>query len=422
MIDERRLHRLRVLLVDDDPRYHQILGAILSKWGVETTSARDGPQALKILEEDAAPRIVLLDWDLPGMSGLEVCSQVRSRPAVGYVYVLMISAMFTTPAHVVTAFQSGADAFVPKGLENLELLRGHIEAASRLLESRAVASGFGPAVPGYELISRISEGAFGVVYRAKAIRSGLIVAVKVVRFAAGDVAAPERFRREILLTSQLQHPNIVRIYDYGMDDSKGFYAMEYVDGPTLAQLFTERRPSRYEALEICLRLCDAMGTAHRAGIIHRDLKLTNVMMDGTGEPRVVDFGLARVVRSREDTHSLLTIDGQVLGTPLYMSPEQALGRQSQVGPSSDVYALGVMLYWMLTGVFPRSNAMAPLDLLGRAAGSYIVAPNAVLEDLDPRLERILIRSLAPRRDDRFADADAMGAALRQYIGEGSATN
>src|SRR6185369_9069038 len=131
MIDERQLHRLRVLLVDDDPRYHETLGAVLSTWGVDTVSAGDGPQALKILEEDAAPRIVLLDWDLPGISGLEVCSKIRSRPAVGYVYVLMISAMFTTPAHGFTAFQSGADAFVPKGPENQELLRGHIEAASR---------------------------------------------------------------------------------------------------------------------------------------------------------------------------------------------------------------------------------------------------------------------------------------------------
>jgi serine/threonine protein kinase len=207
-----------------------------------------------------------------------------------------------------------------------------------------------------------------------------------------------------------------------MDDSKGFYAMEYVDGPTLAQLFTERRPSRNEALEICLRLCDAMGAAHRAGIIHRDLKLTNVMMDGAGEPRVVDFGLARLVRGGEETWSLLTFDGQVLGTPMYMSPEQALGRQSQVGPSSDVYALGVMLYWMLTGVFPRSDAMAPLELLRRAAKGHIVPPNEVLQDLDPRLERILLRSLAPRRDDRFADADEMAAALRQYIDEGTATN
>jgi serine/threonine-protein kinase len=207
-----------------------------------------------------------------------------------------------------------------------------------------------------------------------------------------------------------------------MDDSKGFYAMEHVDGPTLAQLFTERRPSRDEALQICLRLCDAMGAAHRAGIIHRDLKLTNVMMDGTGELRVVDFGLARVVRGGEDTRSLLTIDGQVLGTPMYMSPEQALGRQSQVGPSSDVYALGVMMYWMLTGMFPRSNAMAPLDLLNRAAGSDIDPPYELLKGLDPRLARILIRSLAPRREDRFADADAMAAALRQHIGEGSATN
>src|SRR5262245_42661879 len=203
-----------------------------------------------------------------------------------------------------------------------------------------------PKIPGHEVTSVLGRGGMGIVFRARHLRLNRLVAVKML--LAGAYAESHergRFQREAEAIASLRHPNIVQVYDVGEVDDRPYFTMEYVEAGSLAQKLAGTTPPARRAADILACLAAAVHSAHSAGIVHRDLKPGNVLLTADGTPKVGDFGLAR----RLGGDAGLTRTGIALGTPSYMAPEQVQGKHDAEGPATDVYALGAILYEVLTG-------------------------------------------------------------------------
>lgn len=237
----------------------------------------------------------------------------------------------------------------------------------------------------YRLDERIGRGAVGEVWRARDTTLNRDVAVKIVNLSAHpDPSAAARFRREARATAGLSHPNVVRVFDAGFDDpGEAFMVMELLGGPSLGEL--AGRISVLEAVELTAQVAAGLGAAHDVGVIHRDVKPTNVMLDGVGDRRaakVVDFGIARLAQSGDAT---LTAPATALGTAAYMSPEQASG--TAVTPATDVYSLGCLLFALLTGK-PLTSGRARW----RSCNSTSSAPRRCPASAGPIFPKRLTRS------------------------------
>ena len=265
----------------------------------------------------------------------------------------------------------------------------------------------------YELLEEIGRGGMGVVFRARQISLDREVAVKMIlRGRLASEADLQRFLAEASATARLEHPHIVPIYDVGDVEGRPFFSMKYIEGETLADRLRRGPLAQREAAALIADLARAIGFAHRQGILHRDLKPSNVLLAKDGSALISDFGLAKRVGTKVD----LTRSGMLVGTPAYMSPEQAGGRRASVGPASDVYSLGCVLYAALTGR-PPFVADSPMELVMLVIEQEPTAPRVLRPTLDRDLEMIVIRCLQKPADLRYATADALADDLEAYLAD-----
>jgi eukaryotic-like serine/threonine-protein kinase len=274
----------------------------------------------------------------------------------------------------------------------------------------AAPRGFHPTLPGYEILDELGRGGMGVVYQARQVRLNRAVALKMIlagQHAGAEAAA--RFLAEAAAVAKLQHPNIVQIFHIDEHAGCAYFEMEYVGGGSLAaRLDGTPRPPR-EAARLVETLAGAMAEAHRQGVVHRDLKPGNILLTPEGVPKVADFGLAKLL----NVESGLTRTDSVLGSPSYMAPEQAEGRTKDVGPAADIYALGAILYELLTGRPPFRGATV-LETLQQVKTAEPVPPSRLVPGLPRDLETIALKCLQKEPSKRYGSATALAEDLRRF--------
>jgi serine/threonine protein kinase len=269
-------------------------------------------------------------------------------------------------------------------------------------------------VGGHELFEEIARGGMGVIYKAREIALDRVVAFKMILDSElGTKESVERFHREARAAAALDHPNIVPVYHSGEHEGRHFFTMAYVEGATLKEtVHRDGLPSPHHAVGLLLAVADAVEFAHRKNILHRDLKPENVLIDQQGRPRVTDFGLAK----RVDADPVLTGSGQVLGTPCYLPPEQALGDAARIGPASDVYGLGGILYFLLTGR-PPFQGETTTEVLSQVLVQPPTPPRQHNPHVAEGLEAICLKCLDKEPGKRYPSAAALSAALKEWASQ-----
>lgn len=266
------------------------------------------------------------------------------------------------------------------------------------------------SLPGYEFENEIGRGAAGVVYRARQISLDRPVAVKVLGNPGQDARRSIRQHQEAQILARLTHPNVVHIYEVLYHHGHVHLVMELIDGPTLREDIDGRPLAAREAAGLVATMAETVHAVHEAGVLHRDLKPANVLLTADGQPKISDFGLAKL---RVDD-SLLTTQDAILGTPSYMSPEQALGNAAKIGPATDVYSLGAVLYELLTGRAPFLGVTI-LDTLSLIRERDPVAPRQLQPKTPRDLETICLKCLQKQPTDRYPSARELANDLRRFL-------
>jgi len=284
-------------------------------------------------------------------------------------------------------------------------------------ERGAMAAGNGVAVgrrfADYELLEELGRGGMGVVYKARQLSLNRVVALKMM--LRGDMASAAdlaRFRTEAEAAARLDHPTIVPVYEVGEFEGQPYFTMKYVAGTNLARMLAEGPMAARQSAAILAPVARAIQYAHARGVLHRDLKPSNILIDVEGRPHVSDFGLAKRVEGGMN----LTLSGAILGTPAHMAPEQAAGTRGKLGPTSDVYSLGTILYQMLTGR-PPFQAASPVDTMLLVLEQDPLPPRLMNPRADRELEMIALKCLQKPQDLRYDSAQLLAEDLEAYLAD-----
>lgn len=288
----------------------------------------------------------------------------------------------------------------------------HVSRGDSDGESSSENSSAPPKIPGYEILGDLGKGGMGIVYKARQVELDRIVALKMIQtHRLRDGASRIRFRSEARAVAKFDHPNIVRVYDSGEHDGRPYYALELVQGGNLEQQRQRGHWSPREAVQLVAQLADAVEYAHRQGIVHRDLKPENILLTVDGTPKITDFGLSKQL---QDDLGNQTCPGEPIGTPAYMAPEAADGRLESIGPSTDIFGLGGILYFLLTGR-PLFQGKRLALVLKQARQGQVSPLRQFNRRIPAALERICLKALAPDPQKRYASAAALSEDLRRFL-------
>jgi tRNA A-37 threonylcarbamoyl transferase component Bud32 len=275
----------------------------------------------------------------------------------------------------------------------------------------------GQQVGPYQIIGQLGQGGMATVYKAYHARLDRYVAIKMMHQAfQGDASFLARFEREAQIVAKLEHQHIVPVYDYNEHDGQPYLVMKFVEGRTLKNMLSERPLSLTEILDIMTPIANALTYAHQRGVLHRDIKPSNIILGQDGMPYLTDFGLARIAESGESTMS----QDVMLGTPQYISPEQARGEKN-LDARTDIYSLGVVLYELVVGRVPFSGD-TPYAIVHDHIYTNLPLPSAINPEIPPQIEQVLLKALAKNPADRYASATDMMLDFRQGADEAGLKN
>ena len=261
----------------------------------------------------------------------------------------------------------------------------------------------------FELIELLGSGGFGAVWKARDLQLDRLVAVKIPHKGRLNLTEIEKFLREARAAAQLRHPNVVSVHEVGLTDEFVYIVSDFIEGVSLDNWLAEQRLSYRESARLCAKVSDALQHAHQQGIIHRDLKPGNILIDRAGEPHVADFGLAK----RESSEVTMTMEGQVFGTPAYMSPEQARGQGHAADRRTDIYSLGAILFELLTGEHPFRGSIQML--LKQVIEDEPPSPRQFDGRVPRDLETICLKCLQKEPSSRYDTAQALGDEFNRFL-------
>ena len=272
-----------------------------------------------------------------------------------------------------------------------------------------------PRIEGYKFVRLVGQGGMGTVWEAWQLSTGRRVAVKMLRGSAFEShRSRNRFQREIEILARLSHPHIAQLYDSSFNKYVAYYVMEFVDGLPIDEYCVQHHLGPREILSLCLKVCQAMDYAQRSGVIHRDLKPSNILVDATGKPRVLDFGLAKSLEP-DASQMTVSIEGGLTGTLAYMAPEQATGRPDEIGSTADVYSLGVVLFQLLTGRLPHAPGESTYEFQHRLVETDAPSCRSVKPQLDKEIEALISKALTRNPQQRYASAGELARDIDNYL-------
>jgi len=419
---------MRILVADDDDALVRALGRWLRSWGYDTVVATDGLEAWRLLKAPDAPRLAILDWDMPGLPGLELCRLLRSSPHGSRVYVLMLTAR-DAKADVITALESGADDFLSKPFHARELqlrLAKAVRDTARTdfppsSNTQATPPPTGTVVGGkFRLESELAKGGMGSVWLGVHLSLGINVAIKFMDASLAGTADFASFDREARAAAQLRSEHIVRVYDHGIShDGLPFLVMEYVAGESLWSRIERKGALPVDVVAtIVEQTARALGEAHARGIVHRDVKPENILLaDDPERPphglsaKIIDFGLANFATPLSGIGNAASN----AGTPAYMSPECLAG--APPSPALDLWGLAATAFAALTGHVAFDGETLQ-DTVNRVCTGPLPVPSSLRRDLPRAIDRWFERACAREPSRRFATAAELANALRAASGEG----
>jgi serine/threonine protein kinase len=401
-----------LLVVDDNPDNREVLGRRLERKGYQVLMAEDGKKALELVDNHPID-LILLDIMMPEVSGLDVLRTVRYNKPAHELPIIMVSAVGESDM-VVEALNMGANDYVTKPVDfpvtlariQSQLARRRDQVLAPLAPDPTFEVTVGGMLGPYKIEEKLGEGGFGSVFRGFDTRLQRPVAVKVIaREIVTDEEALKRFMLEARAVAKLQHPNVTSIYDLGTTPT-AYIVMELVRGETLEDVAKPMDPA--EIGRIGVQVCDALAVVHEAGIVHRDLKPANLMLDATGKIHLMDFGLAKLA----DSAVKLTQSGYAMGTPTHMAPEQIDETVGKPDARTDLYAMGVILYELLTGELPFVGGMHAL--LTGILTKQPLPPRSINPNVPPLLEAICLKAMAKKPDERYQTAQELAQSLRNW--------